>query len=161
MPTDATPLTLEQRRLLIDCQQTFEAWHEAQARRRSFVGGMTWKTVSGRDYLVRVVDSRGGQKSLGPRGPETEKTFAAFHEGKKNLDERLNSLMTELQEQARFNKAARINRVPASAAKVLAVLDQRGLMGSSLHVIGTNAIYGYEAAAGVIVRSDLLATRDL
>ena len=161
MPANLIPLSLEQRRMLIDTQQTFNGWCDAKGRQRSFAGGMMWKTARGRQYLVRVLDSRGTQKSLGPRGPDTEVTFGAFHQGKAELGERLKSLDAELAELARFNKAARINRVPGLVADVMSSLDQRGLMGTSLHVIGTNALYGYEAVAAVMVKHDLLATRDL
>jgi hypothetical protein len=65
-----------------------------------------------------------------------------------------------LQEQARLNKALRINRVPRVIAKVLRELDAAGLH-DDFTVIGTQALYGYEAAAGVHFILELLASGDV
>ena len=43
---------------------------------------------------------------------------------------------------------------------MLRALDDAGLLGDSLFVIGTNAMYGYEMKAGVLFESDIIATDD-
>jgi hypothetical protein len=65
-----------------------------------------------------------------------------------------------LEKMARVNRALRINRVPITAAKVLRALDDAGLLGDGLFVIGTNAMYGYEMKAGILFESDIIATDD-
>jgi hypothetical protein len=54
-----------------------------------------------------------------------------------------------------------LGRVPRTAAKVLRALDQEGLLGDGLFVVGTHALYAYEARSGIIFRPELLATVDL
>ena len=66
----------------------------------------------------------------------------------------------ELSEQARLNKAVDLGWVPVIAAHVLRRLHREGLLGRNVFIVGTNAIYAYEAAAGVFVERDLLAQKD-
>jgi hypothetical protein len=54
-----------------------------------------------------------------------------------------------------------IQRVPRIVTGVLRVLEQRNLLGQNILVIGTNALYAYEAAAGVFLDRPLTATRDM
>ena len=54
-----------------------------------------------------------------------------------------------------------IQRVPRIVTGVLRVLDQRNLLGQNILVIGTNAMYAYEAAAGLFLDRPLTATRDI
>jgi hypothetical protein len=54
-----------------------------------------------------------------------------------------------------------IQRVPRIVTGVLRVLEQRNLLGQNLLVIGTNAMYAYETAAGVFLDRPLTATRDM
>jgi hypothetical protein len=46
-------------------------------------------------------------------------------------------------------------------AKIVRALDRAGMLGSDIRVIGTNAIYAYEAAAGVRVDPGLTSTEDI
>lgn len=57
-------------RLLANLEQRYAAWMDAERILSS--GRLAWKTVSGADYLYRIVDGRGNGRSLGPRSPETE-----------------------------------------------------------------------------------------
>jgi hypothetical protein len=59
-----------------------------------------------------------------------------------------------------LNKALRLNRVPGVIARVLRELDAAGLR-DDFTVIGTQALYGYEAAAGVHFILELLASGDV
>jgi hypothetical protein len=122
---------------------------------------MHWKKAKGRQYLFKTRDRYGYGKSLGPRSAETEKILADFQKAKKEAKNRLASLKSRLKEQSRFCKAAMIQRVPKIVTRVLRVLDQRNLLGQNIFVIGTNAMYAYEAAAGVFLDPPLTATRDM
>ena len=90
---------------------------------------MHWKKAKGKEYLFRSRDRYGYGKSLGPRSPEAEKTLKEFRRNKQQLKERLISLKTRMKEQARFCKAAMIQRVPRVAAETLSLLDQQKLFG--------------------------------
>mgnify|MGYP006271274603 CR=1 FL=1 len=153
--------TENQRRVFIDAVQIHDAWREADRKARAYHGGMHWKTAKGRQYLFRARDRRGYGNSLGPRSPETEQILADFQRGKANAKERLARLRARLAEQARFCKAARLDRVPRLVTAILRLLDGGGLLGKNLMVAGTHAIYAYEAAAGVWFDPAALATGDM
>ena len=116
---------------------------------------MRWKTVRNTEYLFRDRDRRGNGKSLGARSAQTEELLAAFSAGRTLAQERLQLITEKIQEQARLNKALRLNRVPRIVARVLRELDRAGLH-DSFTVIGTQALYAYEAAAGSHFLLDLL-----
>ena len=44
---------------------------------------------------------------------------------------------------------------------ILRLLEQHQLLGRSLQIVGTNALYAYEARAGVFLERGLLATQDM
>ncbi len=75
-------LSTNQLRVSVDLRQTYDALRAAQRTALRYAGGLSWKTVGGRDYLIKVIDRRGGTKSLGPRSPETEAIHAEFVAGK-------------------------------------------------------------------------------
>ncbi len=81
-----------QRRLFINSIQTFDAWRDASARYARYKGGMAWKTVSGRQYLYRILDRSGRAKSLGAKSPETEAIYNEFVSAKAGLAARVKSL---------------------------------------------------------------------
>ena len=86
--------------------------------------------------------------------------MAAFTAGRAAAKERLYLIREKIEEQARLNKALRLNRVPRVVARVLRELDEAGLY-DSFTVIGTQALYGYEAAAGAHFLLELLASGDV
>ena len=153
-------LNNEQRQRLIDVQQRAEVLRllEADLRRR-FAGWMTWREIKGREYLVR---RRGRtEKSLGVRGPGTEEAFRAFTGGKAAAEERRQGLRQVLQGMARVNRAMGLGRVPSLVGRILRRLDEAGVLGEQICVVGTNALFAYEARAGVRFQTDLLATGDI
>lgn len=153
-------LSEEQRRQLIDAQQVYGAWREAaDEKRRRFTGGVRWAARGGKDYLLRKTGQ--SERSLGARNPETERTYAAFIRGRSENQERLKSLARRLDEMAPVNRAMGLSRMPVIAARVVRRLDEKGLVGEQLIIVGTNALYAYEALAGVRVESGLVATGDL
>lgn len=154
-------LSDNQRRIYIDTSQVFEAFVEAFRKSQSYSGGMHWKKAKGKEYLFKSRDRFGYGQSLGPRSPETEKILADFRSAKAHAKKQLASLKKRLKEQARFCKAAMIQRVPRVVARILVILDQQNLLGRNVVVVGTNAMYAYEAAAGVFLDHPLMATMDM
>ena len=53
-----------------------------------------------------------------------------------------------------------LGRIPKLTARILRRLGDAGLLGTHLHVIGTNALFAYEARTGAFFSTDLLATGD-
>jgi hypothetical protein len=154
-------LTAEQRRILVDTAQLYEHLLELGSERKAFHGGLYWKTVFGRDYLVRTIGPHRGNRSLGPRSSETERAYREFTETKRDLDARIKSINEQIARQAKFCVAAGVNRVPRLPADIVRSLDASGLLGSHLIILGSHAMYAYEMRAGVQFKAGLLQTEDL
>jgi hypothetical protein len=149
-----------QRRQLIDTRQVYEAWLSADDEaRRKFAGSMRWARRGGQEYLLRKISNR--ETSLGPRSSETEATYAAFKEGREAIRNRLVSLSEQLDRMAVINRALGLGRLPVVAARILRRCHQHGLLGSHLFVVGTNALFGYEAMVGVRIEAGLTSTADI
>jgi len=54
-----------------------------------------------------------------------------------------------------------LGRVPVIAARILRECDKAGLLGEHLMIVGTNAMFAYEVAAGVQTQSGLVASGDI
>lgn len=154
-------LSPNQIRVALDAKQTFQAFRDAERTARQYAGGITWKKVNGTDYLIKVINRTGGNKGLGPRSPKTEEIYAEFIAGKTRAKERESSLKKTVLEYAGMARQLGINRVPNIVTATLRKLDTFGLLGKNLMVIGTNALYGYESAAGVHFDAGLMATTDI
>ena len=154
-------LSDSQRRVYIDTFQVYEAYLAAYNKNIPYKGGMHWKKAKGREYLFRTRDRYGYGKSLGPRSLETEKIIAEFRRGKQQTKERLASLRTRLNEQARFCKAVLIQRAPRVVTSILRLLEQHRMLGRNIMVIGTNSLYAFEAAGGVFFENPIMATKDM
>lgn len=154
------PFTNQQRLHQVNSEQLFENYRSAQSHGIAYQYGMRWKTVRGKEYLFKDGDRRGNGKSLGARSVETEQVLASFKAGRKTAQERMQLLTEKLKEQARLNKALRLNRVPTVIARVLRELDAAGLQ-DDFTVIGTQALYAYEAVAGAHFVLELLASGDV
>lgn len=150
------PRTAEQSRQFIDVSQAYAVLRAAQ---RVFIEksryAPRWRHISGKDYFYI------GEKSQGVRSRETELAFAAYSEARECLQARIATLKARFDEMAPVNVALRLGRVPKLPARILRALDAEGLLGKHLRVIGTHALYAYEAASGDYFQSDLLATTDL
>ncbi len=150
-----------QRRIFIDTVQVYETYTEVLNKNQAYKGGMHWKKAKGREYLFRSHDRYGYGRSLGPRSPETEKILIDFRRAKQDIKERLAALKAKLNEQSRFCRAAMLQRVPRIVTSILRLLQQNNLLGRSLMVIGTNALYAYESTAGVFMDKSVMATADM
>lgn len=155
------PLSNDQAKVLIDAEQLFGGYQDALVKYADYHGGMHWKTIAGKAYLYRTLDRKGNAKSLGVRSAETECTFEAFTSRKAMLKERVAELRTRLDVQKKVNAAYRLGHVPNEVAAVCQQLEKAQLMGTNIHIIGTNAIHAYAAMAGVRFSSDLMATSDV
>lgn len=154
-------MTGEQRRVYVDMTQLHEAYMDAFFKSRAYRGGMHWKKAKGKEYLFRSLDRYGYGKSLGARSDETEAVYNDFHNRKQMISGRLRKLKERLRSQARFCKAARIARVPRVVTAILRHLEEHRLLGRNIQVVGTHALYAYEARAGIHLDKGLLATQDM
>jgi hypothetical protein len=134
-------------------------WLRVAKEAKKFAGGMYFKRKGSYEYLVKTSpDNR--QSRLGPRDEKTEDTLRAFTEGKQKMEARQKSLRERLRESERLNKALRVGRVPNLVVDVLNELELSGL-GAHFTVVGTHALYAYEAAASTRIEAGELATQDV
>ncbi len=150
-------------RQYIDSVAVFEALEEAVAEAAQVRGGMYWHagppTAPDAKYLVRTTPA-GAETSLGARAPETEAIYARFTRRKQESAERMAGLRAALVQQQRLNRALRVGRVDPLVVSLLGRLASTQL-GEHFRVIGTHALYAYEAVAGVRLVAGVLATRDM
>ena len=86
--------------------------------------------------------------------------YERFTQRKRASAERLAGLRAALDQHQRLNRALRVGRVDPLVVSLLARLAASQLS-AHFKVVGTHALYAYEAAAGVRLGADALATRDI
>jgi hypothetical protein len=97
---------------------------------------------------------------LGVRSAQSEQIYLEFTTRKRELEARFASLRDQLRDAERLNKALKVGRVPSTVVAVLQSIEAAGL-GEHFTVVGTHALYAYEAAAGVRMVQGALATQDV
>ena len=143
----------------IDAKGAFTALEQAKLRAKEFRGGMVWKTVKGKNYLVRTT-TRGAQTGLGAQCGETEAIYQKFTTRKARAEEMRAGLKQAVAKHQRLNRALRVGRTPNIIVEILSSLDEAGISDKFV-IVGTNALYAYETAAGVRINEAHLATRDM
>jgi hypothetical protein len=156
---DLFELDENQLRELVNAKATWRAFTQAKQEAKEVRGSMSWKKVGERTYLIRH-SSSGAQKSLGSQDADTQAIYDNFQRRKGPAEERLKALKQRLEEQRKLNRVYRVGRTPNVVVRALAALEAADLADNFM-VIGTHSIYAYETAAGVMVASKAMATRDL
>ncbi|HEX4298114.1 MAG TPA: nucleotidyltransferase domain-containing protein [Devosia sp.] len=157
-------LNNDQRRELVNTRQRNQAYQTLEARLASFRGSMVWAESKGTQYLARSSYDKAGirrQRSLGAKSPATEHMKAEFDRGRAEAQESFKEIEASMERQAAINRAIGLGRVPLTGARIIRAIDRAGILGAGIRVVGTNAIFAYEAAAGVAVDPGLTTTGDL
>ena len=148
------------RRQYTDARSAFTAWEEAKKERAEVRGSMKWREVNGIEYLLKVSPT-GSQKSIGPRSPKTEAICDKFTTTREVLDRRIADLDAALERHQRMNRALFVGRAPKLLINILNRLEKEGLS-EYFTVVGTHALYAYEAAVGVTFREvEVMETKDI
>jgi hypothetical protein len=161
---DFVQLNSDQRRETVNTQQRYQAWREAAAHVRANRGSMVWSTTKGHEYLIRAAYDKQGcrrQTSLGVRSPATEQIKADFDRARDVATARLEQIEPVLARQTAVNRALALGRVPLLGARIVRALDAQGLLGAGVRILGTYALYAYEAVAGVWIDASLTTTEDI
>lgn len=157
-------LNNDQRREIVNTRQRYQAWRAAREREQGYRGSLVWEATGGRRYLLRSSYDESGkrrQRSLGPESPETTAIKEQFDAGRLEASSARKSMDAVLERQTAINRAIGVGRVPITAARILRLIDSRGLLGKGLRVVGTNALFAYEAACGVFLDASLTSTEDI
>jgi hypothetical protein len=158
-----TQFSLRQTREFIDTMQAYEGVLEVEERLRANRGTLAFRVTNGHDYLVKWAYEDGKRKAkvIGKRSPETEAIERDFAKMRKDLNARAKSLQANLEQQARLNVAVGLARLPLISARIIRAFDRAGIGSERLKVVGTNALYAYEAMAGGMFETSLISTQDL
>jgi hypothetical protein len=150
-------LSNEQRRQLVDAQQLYASWRplavELSGRRTLY-----WNTSKSVRYLYSI--RNGVRTPLGRETPELAQMKADHDTRGKRLRQLIRPLAARMERMAPVNRALRLGRLPSLPARILRNLDDRSLLGEHIIVAGTNALYAYETAAGVMIGGEFVATDD-
>lgn len=155
------PLSDTQSRATTDARQYFDVLQIAETKLAEYPGWLFWKKYpNDREYLVHALDRHGRGTTRGARSEESEAYYESFKTQQDEAKYRVKMAREQVQEFARFCKAARINRFPRQAANVMRAFSGAGL-GKNFLVAGTHALYAYEALADVQFLAQVMETADL
>ncbi|NOT18529.1 MAG: hypothetical protein HOP20_10775 [Sulfuriferula sp.] len=155
-----TEISLDARRQYVDALSVFTAWEAAVQQCLEVRGGMYWKRQAGVEYLIRT-SPQNTQKSLGVKSDTTVAIYQKFVDTKASRELRRDELAQALIKHQRLNRALFVGRAPQILVDILQGLARANLA-EYFTVVGTHALYAYEAAAGVqIASAEALATQDV
>lgn len=155
-----TPFSEEQARTLINLEQRYEVWIEAERALLQLPYGMHRKTIGERAYLYEIRDRLGNGRSLGPWSAEQERRLAEYQARKAAAQERQRASRERLAESATVARALRLPLLASEAGPILREADRRALLGQQLLVVGTNAMAAYALEAGGALRDAPMETED-
>lgn len=157
------PFSDEQLRTIINMRQRYEVWMEAEQKLHALPYDLRRKSISGSDYLYEIFDRNGNGKSLGPWSDAHQARFDSYRAEKFEAKARQNSAREILSESARLYRALRLPLLSSEAGTICREADRRGLMGSHLLVVGTNAMVAYalEASGSILEAPDETEDFDL
>jgi len=146
------PFSNEQARALVNLEQHYQVWIEAERAFAELPYDLRRKQVGGYVYLYEIFDRSGNGKSLGPWSQQQAARLADYRKRKAQLKQRRESSRERLEETGRLARALRLPMIANAAGPILREADRRDLLGSHFLVIGTNAIAAYAAEAGGFIR---------
>lgn len=154
------PFTDEQARALVNLEQRYHVWIEAEQVLFELPYDLRRKEVGGRLYLYEIFDRSGNGKSLGPWSTENEARFTDYHSRKSDAKARRDASRPAVDKSGRLCRALRTPMLPETAGPILREADRRRLLGERLRVIGTNAMSAYAVEAGGFIRDAPDETQD-
>ncbi|HVT30653.1 MAG TPA: GSU2403 family nucleotidyltransferase fold protein [Lacipirellulaceae bacterium] len=151
--------TPEQLRVLEDLAVAYDASLDATRRLDQLGPILQWRELNGVDYLY---ERRGAHwtTSRGRRSAATEAMYQADADARSALNECRRGTGSRLNELSALYRALRLPRLPPVIGKICREADRRGLLGTSLMIVGTNAMPAYEVEAQVRFADGLTATHD-
>jgi len=150
-----------QRKQYINTKQIYALYIEKKnAYYLNYNVSMFWKKTGEKEYLTKKSSSQARVTSLGVKSEETMKIYEDFIQHKQALKDELASLKEKLEKARKLNKIELLTRVPDALVNIYQKINELGL-DDKMILIGTNALYAYEAYCGVFVEDEQLATEDI
>ena len=154
------PFTNEQARTLINLEQQYRAWIEAERTLASMPYDLRRKEVGGKAYLYEIHDRGGNGRSLGPWSEDHARRLDDYRAAKEDAKARRGLARIALEETARICRALRVPLLANEAGEIVREADRRGLLGDRLLVVGTNALVAYSIEAAGVIQDAPLETQD-
>jgi hypothetical protein len=142
----------EQARLIINLAQQYQVWADAERSLLTLPYNLLRKEVKGHAYLYEVLDRANNARSLGPWSADAEARVEEYQATKKAAKERRALSGDALDTTCRLYRALRLPQIDSAAGGILREADRRGLLGTRLLVIGTNAMPAYSLEAAGFIR---------
>jgi hypothetical protein len=152
MPLRLDPFSDEQARVLVNLQQQYQVWMEAERALHALPYNLARKDVKGRQYLYEILDRHGNAKSLGPWSEAADTRLTDYREAKRSAKERRDAAREQIDVTSRLYRALRLPMIESMAGTILREADRRNLLASQLVVVGTNAMPAYSVEAGGFIR---------
>ncbi len=153
MATVIDPFSDEQARTLVNLEQRYQVWIEAEQALHAMPYNLARKEIKGHQYLYEITDRKGNGHSLGRWSAENEASFETYHAEKAALKARRDLSRDALAETCRLYRALRLPLLSSEAGEILRETDRRRLLGSHLIVVGTNAMPAYSIEASGFIRN--------
>ena len=115
--TVVDPFSDEQTRTLVNLEQRYQVWMEAEQALHAMPYTLARKEVKGRSYLYEIIDRKGNGRSLGPWSPEHETRFDAYQEEKAAAKLRRDRSRVALIETCRLYRALRLPLLSSEAGR--------------------------------------------
>lgn len=146
------PFSEEQARTLVNLRQRYEGWIDAERAIAAMPYDLRRKAIGDRAYLYEIRDRGGNGKSLGAWSDEQAEKLERYRLAKAEAKDRRAGSRETLDETCRLARALRVPMIASEAGPILREADRRGLLGSTLLVVGTNAMAAYALEAGGFIR---------
>ncbi len=145
---------------IAEAQNAFREHKTAVNEIRALGFDFRWERHADGEHLHKVSSDGRVLGDLGLRDPKLEGIASAHPARKTAALESRGHWAKELDRMQRLNVAYQVGRLLVTPVKVLDMLWRRGIM-DYYKVIGTYAMYAYEAAAGVVFDEPTMATNDV
>lgn len=151
----------DQRKTYVNSEMQYTSYLQKQTRyNKSFRFRMGWNKVKGIEYLFKECLDTKKRMSLGKKDEKTIEIYNSFQKQKAELKASLKQSKELLIKNEKINKFTKISRVPNILVDFFRRINELGLDDKIL-VIGTNALYTFEAQCGVFIEEQHLATFDI
>ena len=154
------PFSDEQARALINLEQRYQVWSDAERALASLPYDLRRKNVGEYSYLYEITDRSGNGKPLERWSPEAEARLADYRQSKTEAKDRVDRSKAALDESCALCRALRVPMLANAAGPILREADKRRLLGSHFLVVGTNAMPAYAVEAGGFIREAPDETQD-
>lgn len=145
---------------ITQAQNAFGEHLRAETAVRGLGFEFVWERHADGVHLHRVSTTGELLKDLGIRDAKLERIATGHAEKKVATLQARDHWAQERERMQKLNVAHQVGRLLVTPVKVLDVLWRRGIM-NYYTVIGTYAMYAYEAAAGVVFDEPTMATNDV